>query len=486
MHEVRLKPVPLSRVRHRAWTVVLLGLLGGITTACAPTTLSGVITTIGSGIAVPAITVSAYRDDVEALVASTTTNNTGSYELGLPNGSYRIKVGASEWHGGSATWAGAGTVAVGITPVSLDIAITAIATGGITGTVNNGYLPLPNVAVAAVVTANGPIAGTATTAGDGTFTITGLTPGTYQLLLYDATLMYRAEWWNTRGVTTADRAASNTVTVAAGAPTNANTSKMAGKDCDPTTFFPGAVFPWATDLVGLHLEGCELQGATISFYANAWGAFFVGADLRDADLFGMRFVNADVRGMNITGVRLLDNRFNNAVGINTVVGLTSRRSFYNCDFTDTGLDLSNADIPGMDFGDAEVPLANFSGANLTGSSHSQTDFGSTNFTGANLTDFSISSYPSAFYGTDFDGANLTNANLAGGEQYRTSYINSNIDGTNFGGASFSRATLLGATNTPIDYEYATYDDTVCPNGVNSNAVGATCVGKPWPVPPPTP
>ncbi len=66
-------------------------------------------------------------------------------------------------------------------------------------------------------------------------------------------------------------------------------------------------------------------------------------------------------------------------------------------------------------------------------------------------------------GTNLAGAYFGNANLTGADLTNAIVTNMNVFQTNF-----TNATLLGATGTPRNYGWATYDHTICPSGILSN------------------
>lgn len=173
------------------------------------------------------------------------------------------------------------------------------------------------------------------------------------------------------------------------------------------------------NLTGTNFSGSSLNGA------NLGGANLTGANLRSATFLGATINDAIVTNADFTGANIQAAHFINAVGMSTVKGLLSTIPFgwSGTTFTGTGLSLSGANLNG----------ANISGATLTG----------VNLTGVVLT-----------------GANLTNVDLSS--------------------ANLTNANLNGAIGTPLGYTTATYSNTTCPDGTNSNSHSSTCKGHPWP------
>lgn len=111
-----------------------------------------------------------------------------------------------------------------------------------------------------------------------------------------------------------------------------------------------------------------------------------------------------------------------------------------------GKDLSNAQIWRSELKGADLTGTIFTGANM-----SNVDFSNSNLTGA---DFSgVSNYPGwSMTGVDFTNTNLTNVN----------FTNTNLSG----------ARNMDSANTTG----ATWNNTKCPDGTNSNDNSNTCVG----------
>jgi hypothetical protein len=92
---------------------------------------------------------------------------------------------------------------------------------------------------------------------------------------------------------------------------------------------------------------------------------------------------------------------------------------------------------------------NLRGLNLSGANLANSDLSGANLSGANLTN------------SDLTGANLQNANLNG-----ANLTNANLTGANLTGANLKNATLTGVK----------WNNTICPDGTNSDADGGTCLG----------
>jgi TIR domain/Pentapeptide repeats (8 copies) len=102
------------------------------------------------------------------------------------------------------------------------------------------------------------------------------------------------------------------------------------------------------------------------------------------------------------------------------------------------LDLTEADLCGVNLGAADLCRVNLTGANLTGA-----NLAGANLSGANLT--GAKPHAADLRGVNFAGANLTGANLAG-----TDLRVANLTGANLTGADLSRAEIGWTTFGDVD------------------------------------
>jgi Pullulanase X25 domain/Pentapeptide repeats (8 copies)/Bacterial Ig-like domain (group 3) len=96
-----------------------------------------------------------------------------------------------------------------------------------------------------------------------------------------------------------------------------------------------------------------------------------------------------------------------------------------------------------------VPCPSLAGCNLKGVTLSNANLAGAHLNGANLK------------GAQLNGANLTGADLSG---------------ANLTGANLTMANLDGAVTTGATFKQATWGDTTCPDGTNSDDDGGSCVG----------
>ncbi|MCB9371849.1 MAG: carboxypeptidase regulatory-like domain-containing protein [Microthrixaceae bacterium] len=150
--------------------------------------LNGHVTEDGTGAALPGRLVVALRSDDFQFARGATTNASGGYGLYVPPGDYRLAVvdptgtHVAEWHHDVAISAVGD--ATPVTAPSVTNVALAPAVGDLSGAVRRGTgAGVPGAFVAAV----GPtgVAAATVTAADGTYSISGLTPGTYRVAVVD-------------------------------------------------------------------------------------------------------------------------------------------------------------------------------------------------------------------------------------------------------------------------------------------------------------
>lgn len=162
-------------------------------------------------------------------VSSTSTAADGTYQVdSVPPGSYTVAIEKqgliTEWYDNQPTQATAAAVSVGdgqaVTGIDAQLALAGSISGTVTGV---GGVPLAGVYVG-VSTIGGDPAGVATTAADGTYTITGVDPGSYILIFnpdYDS--LYQDEYYDD----TRDPAAATPIVVALGQQVTGKNAQLA-------------------------------------------------------------------------------------------------------------------------------------------------------------------------------------------------------------------------------------------------------------------
>ncbi len=178
--------------------------------------LTGTVTETGTGVPLAGVHVVALRASDFSIVRGAVTNASGAYSLNVVAGPYKLGfidgtgLHAMEWHNnqpGSGLGSASSVTAPAVTNAALDRT-----TGSLSGTVTED--PSGGAMAGVWVLAIGPsgIAGGAVTAADGTYSVTGLAPGTYRVEFVDPTGARRLEFWNNA----ADFSSATTINITAG------------------------------------------------------------------------------------------------------------------------------------------------------------------------------------------------------------------------------------------------------------------------------
>jgi uncharacterized protein YjbI with pentapeptide repeats/sugar lactone lactonase YvrE len=227
-------------------------------------------------------------------------------------------------------------------------------------------------------------------------------------------------------------------------------AELTGDDCGPPLYLaPGAQLQYCdmsnADMVGVDLTGADLTGANLSI-ANATLATFDGADLTDVQFTNTWLVGVDFRTSTITS----GTSFVEALALGATFG---------------GMDLS-----GVDFTNASLNAA---------------DLTETTLTGTTLTDATLKGALIA-YADDLSGAIDLETTLPSswrGTTFAASHLD--VTGLELGAADFTNSNFFGATGFgSTDTSLVTWNNTICPDGSNSNGNGSTCVGHFDPPAPP--
>ena len=152
----------------------------------------------------------------------------------------------------------------------------------------------------------------------------------------------------------------------------------------------------------------------------------------------------------------------------------------NCSLKYPGVDLAGCSIVwGSNWDSADVRGANFTYASISGTGTSVLATGA-NFTAATLNTVLDGS---VFINANFTGASLDGVTTTGshstfiGDVFYMAYLqNQNWGSTVFGADDFTDANLLGSTFLSQSGHHDIFNNTVCPDGTNSDSDGGTCVG----------
>lgn len=241
--------------------------------------------------------------------------------------------------------------------------------------------------------------------------------------------------------------------------------------------------------------GGYLFGPTAMLYqANLSGLSFGTADLQKADLQDANLANANLGNADMTEANLDGVTSGGVVAGPNVLPLGW---FVEGGFIiGPGANLDNEDLANFNFTNfggeylAGIQLAN---TNLENTDFSSTSLTGANLTGADLTDANLTD--SSLTAADIDGANFSGVSLTGvvsGQitgtplnlpapwQLLNGYLigpDANLVKADLGGVAFNNADLYAADLYQAGLTGATWSNTICPDGTNSDNDGDTCVNN---------
>ncbi len=204
-----------------------------------------------------------------------------------------------------------------------------------------------------------------------------------------------------------------------------------------------------------------------------WAA---GADLHRCDLADATIIGMDLHGINIARSDL-SRVFGGCDPDEPRTNLYGAR-FYRAIAIDVKLCdaiLDDADLHGTDFTNASFEDASLTGANLSWATLDGATAGFAPFDDANLAN--VSWVGGGATGAHFDGADLHRIDFTGTALQSTSFVGSDLRYANLAGADLTDADLTGANwRRATGLATATFSNTICPDGTNSDANGGTCIG----------
>ncbi len=213
------------------------------------------------------------------------------------------------------------------------------------------------------------------------------------------------------------------------------------------------------DLHGADLEGDSLEGTDL-FRADLGSSTLSGTYLVAADLHGADLSASNLAGADLVGAQLADAESGGIIG--TPSELPSGWELIGGFLIGPGADLGTAGLSGLDLSGVDLVGADLYGATLTGTNLSSADLSDADLLGADLSD------------GDLDGAALTHADLTGAD----------ATGADLTGAELTGADLLDVDLDGAILTLATWSDTTCPDGTDSDDDGATCAANESPAPAP--
>jgi uncharacterized protein YjbI with pentapeptide repeats len=201
-----------------------------------------------------------------------------------------------------------------------------------------------------------------------------------------------------------------------------------------------------------------------------------GADLHRCNLTDTTIIGLDLHGINVAWSDL--SRVNGGCDpdlprTNLAGAIAYRAIFVEaklCDAILSGADLHGSDLTKAALEDASVDGANLSRATLTGAGASFAPFMDSNLSNAIWRDGFAN-------GATFDGADLHRIDFRGTDLRSSSFVDSDLRYAQLDGVDLSDADLTGADlRRATGLASATFANTTCSDGTNSDANGGTCVG----------
>jgi hypothetical protein len=205
-------------------------------------------------------------------------------------------------------------------------------------------------------------------------------------------------------------------------------------------------------------------------------AFAAGADLHRCDLADSTIIGLDLHGINVAWSDLsrVDGGCDPDLPRTNLAGARMYRALLVdaklCDAILADADIHGSDLTGVALEDASLHRANLSSATLNGAGAAFAPFVDANLSNA--------SWRNGFAnGATFDGADLHRIDFRGTDLRSSSFVGSDLRYARLNGVDLTSADLTGADwRQATGLSSATFANTTCPDGTNSDANGATCIG----------
>jgi uncharacterized protein YjbI with pentapeptide repeats len=204
--------------------------------------------------------------------------------------------------------------------------------------------------------------------------------------------------------------------------------------------------------------------------------FAPGADLHRCDLADSTIIGLDLHGINLgwSDVSRVNGGCDPELPRTNLAGSLLYRAIFVdaklCDAILTDADIHGSDLTRAALEDASLNRANLSWAILDGAGAGFAPFIDANLANASWRDGSA-------IGARFDGADLHRIDLRGTDLRSASFVGADLRYARLNGVDFTNADLTGATwRRATGLASATFLNTTCPDGTNSDVNGGTCVG----------
>ena len=219
------------------------------------------------------------------------------------------------------------------------------------------------------------------------------------------------------------------------------------------------------DLSGVDFRTIDMHDSDLSF-GNHSNADFSYANLTNSDLAysvldGSRFTGADLDDANFQNTSLIGVSSGGITGTNVLLPLNWQLTAGY--LVGPTANLSNAQLANADLRQAQMMYAQIAYSTLAGSNLANSDLRGVDGRGADLN------------GTDLTGATLMWSNLSWVNLSNANLTGANLSGAMLAGVNFNGANLTGVDLTGADLTGVIWQNTICPNGTNSDTRGQTCV-----------
>lgn len=201
-----------------------------------------------------------------------------------------------------------------------------------------------------------------------------------------------------------------------------------------------------------YLVGVDVRGASFV------GAFFYEGQIVDTNVDGADFTDAAIWSMRSSGVT------------GTPAALPPTVRVGGGVFINPGAGLIGVDLSGFDFDELSIQYTLVRDSDLSNSDLSNTSWGqATEFVRTNLDGAVVSgaSLPHHLVVSSFVGVDFTGLDLQDREFNSATLVGADFTNVNLARADFGNALML----------WNTYDNTICPSGMNSGANGGNCDGQ---------
>ncbi|MDX2199372.1 MAG: pentapeptide repeat-containing protein [Phycisphaerae bacterium] len=270
-------------------------------------------------------------------------------------------------------------------------------------------------------------------------------------------------------------------------------ARFAGAKLRNVDLTPFAMDSITTDWSRVDFSGADLTGKTLT-PLQLDAAIFAGTILERVICRGnaTAFVGADLRGARMAGADFSGCNFSRAI-LDRASAAASK--FPDCNFNECSAhgasfefsDLSRATFAAAQLGSAEgsgIPAASFASAFMPNAQFtSSADCRSVSFAGAHLygpqasvasAELTLARFDGAIIsGLDFTGATLTSSSFVGAQAVATSFINANLDRASFNAAYIMGANFGGASTNSTDFTNAGVSTAPCSATADCSRCSAT-------------